>query len=102
MHECEAMTFSQWKILGATVLAYVFTPSGMQTFGQPGGLAGSQKPAQAVPDSDEFRAAPDLPNDQTAQAVKRLADVLKRDPPKRRAAGEHRLQLYMMDLVGGG
>src|SRR5262249_5066004 len=37
-----------------------------------------------------------------ARAVAQLADVLRRHPARRAAVGEHRLQLYMMDLAEGG
>lgn len=98
----QAMPIPQLKILSATALAYVLALGGMQTFGQPSGLRGSQELPQAVPDADDRRADPARSADQTAQTVNRFADVLKRHPAQRRAAGEHRLQLYMMDLVKGG
>src|SRR4051812_16154031 len=98
----QTMTIPQLKIPSATALACVLALGGMQTFGQPSGLRGSQKPAQAAPDAGERQAAPTRSADQTAQAVNRFAGVLKRHPAQRRAAGEHRLQLYMMDLVEGG
>src|SRR5262249_8465037 len=96
------MTIPQLKFLSATALVYVLERGGMQTFVQPSGLRGRQKPAQAVPDADNRQAAPTRSADQTTQAVHRFADVLKRHPAQRRTAGEHRLRLYMMDLVEGG
>jgi hypothetical protein len=51
------MTISKRKILNATVLAYAFTLGGVQSFGQLGGLNGSQKPAGALPDADDGQAA---------------------------------------------
>ena len=48
------------------------------------------------------RAIPVPPADQTARAVSRLADVLKRHPARRVPKEGERLQLYMMDLVEGG
>jgi Tol biopolymer transport system component len=40
--------------------------------------------------------------DETARAVRRLADALKRHPARRVAQEGNRLRLYMMDLVEGG
>src|SRR5262249_15344581 len=96
------MTIPKLKTLIAAALTYVLALGGMQTFGQPSGLRETQKTAQAVADADDRQAASTRAADVTSQAVQRFADVLKRHPARRRAAGEHRLQLYTMDLVEGG
>ena len=145
------MTISKLKILGAMALACGFAWGGVQTFGQFGGLGGSQKPVGAVPDADEPQAAltrsvdklqseldesvrrntemqkslqdiraelkalrasqqpfvatkaanrlAEAINADSAQAVRRLADALKRHPPRSRRDGT---QTYMLDLVEGG
>jgi hypothetical protein len=97
----QAMTIPSEKVLGATALAYALALCGMQTLGQTAGLGRGQEPAKTVPGAEDRQAAPTSSADAIAQAVKRFADVLKRHPAQRRAAREHRLQLYMMDLIEG-
>ena len=148
------MTISKLKILGATALACGFAWGGVQTFGQFGGLSGSQEPAGAVPDADERQVAltrsvdklqseldesarrntemrktlqdiraelkalrasqqPSVANGaatrfaeaiktDSAQAVSRLADALKRHPPRLSEDRGWGYQIYMLDLVEGG
>jgi dipeptidyl aminopeptidase/acylaminoacyl peptidase len=93
------MTISKLNILGATALACGFASGGVRTFGQIGDLGRSQQPPVAK--GTASRLAEGIKSD-SAKAVSRLADVMKRHPARLGADRGDGYQVYMLDLVEGG
>jgi hypothetical protein len=96
------MTISRVKILAVAALALAFGSIGGPASDEPCGFGGAQEPARSVRDAGAGRATPARSADETARAVARLADALRRHPARRVPKVGDRLQLYMLDLIDGG
>ena len=96
------MTIAQLKILGVTALAWdAFALDGMQTFGHPSGLGQARsrpRPCRMPTIVRPPRSARPMRPLRPLNGSPTSSSAILRNA----AAGEHRLQLYMVDLVEGG